>query len=133
MVDFGTAITADWVDRTGQHRGGVIAPGIHAMMKALLKDAHALDASLIDVPPPGSMGPLGCTTSEGVCLGVHLSAAGLVEKLVLRGERLLGESSTLILTGGDAQQISGYLDVPYERDESLVLRGLEALVLSRQS
>lgn len=133
VVDLGTAITADWVDDQGQHQGGIIAPGIHAMVKALLKDAHDIDARLIDTPASLSIGPLGSSTSEGVHLGVYLSAAGLIEKLVLSARRILGDSSVLILTGGDAQVVSDYLEVPYEQDELLVLRGLEALVLSRQS
>src|SRR5690606_16101045 len=42
VVDCGTTITVDFVDRTGRHRGGYIVPGLHLMRDALSMRSKAL-------------------------------------------------------------------------------------------
>lgn len=131
VVDLGTAITADWVDASGRHRGGVIAPGIQAMIRTLTTSTQGIETSNIKTVRPDLTLPFGCDTSDAILLGVHLSAAGLIEKAASRAQKGVGEGFILILTGGDAVRVSPYLELPHERDEWLVFRGLEALLLKR--
>ena len=132
VVDLGTAITADWVDAANRHRGGVIAPGIQAMIDTLNIRTQGIETPNIKALRPDLTHPFGCDTTEAILLGVHLSAAGLIEKAALRAQKAVGDGFILILTGGDAERISPYLELPHERDEWLVLRGLEALLLKRR-
>lgn len=121
LVDCGTAITLDLLDADGRHRGGVIAPGLTAMRRALSRDTHALGL-IQGRPVPGPC--LGRDTVSGIAAGCVLSGAGLVEKCLAELRRESGAAIQLVLTGGDAPAIGGHLSIPFQSDETIVLRGL---------
>ncbi len=99
VVDAGTAMTIDYVDRGGQHLGGYILPGLRLSEQALLRDTSRV---LFSEPVVPSTTP-GCSTGEAVRHGGYFAAIALLEKAVSQGRTLLGEDARALITGGDAE------------------------------
>ena len=122
VVDCGTAVTLDAVDGAGRHLGGVIAPGLGAMRRALTERIHRLPAV-----GEGDITVLATSTLDGIRSGTLLGLVAQIDGLVDR----LAESSGLILrpvlTGGDATQLLPWLARHYEYVPDLVLEGLAVL------
>jgi type III pantothenate kinase len=119
VADCGTAITVDVVDGEGRHQGGVIAPGLALMRRAL---AVATDGA---VAGGGSFrGVFARETEAAVQGGTVNAAAGLIEKLMAESGRVLDTQPFLILTGGDAAPVAECLRLPHEIAPLLVLQGL---------
>ena len=119
VVDVGTAITVDICDEYGRHQGGLIAPGPQALAKALKIDT-ALPHASSELPTD-----LGWAkdTEDALQYGALHSACGAVE----RAYRLATEGhgcETFLLTGGGANLLSQYLQIPHEVDHELVFKGL---------
>jgi len=115
IVDCGTAITLDVVSKTGQHLGGLIAPGLRMMSKALIADTALLN----EVQHPTPM-MLGKVTGQAIANGTLLSAVGLIEATVARW----APNARLILTGGDAEMVMEALSLDARLDRLLVFKGL---------
>lgn len=116
-VSAGTALTVDIVDDRGQHLGGFIAPGLHAMRTAVLDRTqfpHAFDAPAQDQP--------GTDTESCVAEAALAAALGLLERVQTR-HRLPG-----FVGGGDAATLQPFLaPSAWSLREHLVLEGLAAL------
>ncbi|HET8700294.1 MAG TPA: type III pantothenate kinase [Nitrococcus sp.] len=122
VVDCGTAVTLDAVDGAGRHLGGVIAPGLEAMRRALTERTHRLPAV-----GDGHLQILARDTLTGIRSGTMLGLATLIDGLVDR----LTESSGLplqpLLTGGDAPRLFPWFTRCYKQVPDLVLEGLAVL------
>lgn len=117
VADCGTAVTVDALDAAGNHLGGVIAPGLEAMRKALPL-AVPTEAETADAPP------LGRDTVAAVQSGILHAAAGLIGRVHAHCQTQCGQNPALILTGGDATRIAQVLDIPHRVEADLLLRGL---------
>ncbi|CAN5763527.1 hypothetical protein BH11PLA1_BH11PLA1_03770 [soil metagenome] len=100
VIDAGTAVTVDFVDAFGVFQGGVIAPGMGMMLKALAAGTDALP----EVEPTGALeeGVLGKTTRAAMRLGVLNAVRGLVHLQIDRCAEMNGAYPRVIATGGDA-------------------------------
>ena len=74
VVSMGTAITIDVVDRRGNFLGGLIAPGLRLMARAL----HEHTALLPEVEPRRMTSPLGRHTADAIRAGISFAAEGLI-------------------------------------------------------
>ncbi|ABC32879.1 putative transcriptional regulator [Hahella chejuensis KCTC 2396] len=114
VIDCGTAVTVDYVDKFGVHKGGYIAPGGALMLKSLnvntaaLKGTYGYDSELI----PGS------STRECIERGVYY----MQKAFVLSVARRCAESR-IVCTGGGVKALLGN-DEAYTYVEDLVLDGL---------
>lgn len=117
VADAGTALTLDFVDADGRHRGGLIAPGLSTMRAAL-----AEGTPLRVEPGDYQLSWLADDTDPAVALGTLQTALNLVEnaRRALAPERLL-------LTGGEADRLRPHLDAGWEHAPDLVLEGLARL------
>lgn len=125
LVDCGTALTFDLLDQNGQHRGGLIAPGLALMKQVLLKETHGVTEVEGQIPEA-----LGRDTAAGVASGVLRALAGLVEKAWREAYECVGVAPDLVLVGGDAARLGACLAMPYRLLPDLVLRGLLILAES---
>jgi type III pantothenate kinase len=118
VVDAGTALTIDVVDARGQHRGGLIAPGLDTQRQSLQRgtQVRAID--------PG-LGPewLASDTDTAVSWGTLHGVLGLIER-VYAAISLEHAAITMILTGGDAPVLQALLAAPSVLAPDLVLEGL---------
>lgn len=123
IADCGTAITLDYVGRDGRHAGGVIAPGL-ALMRRALAEGTRLELE----PEPAPAPPLfGAATEPAASGGVLAAATGLIGQMLARTERKYGRPAHLLVTGGDAANLVGALGAPWRHAPTLVLDGLELL------
>jgi type III pantothenate kinase len=101
VVAMGTAITVDVVNGRGEFVGGLIAPGLRMMARAL----HERTALLPEVEPVRKRTTLGRHTREAIECGISAAAEGLVRRALEehRG-RVFG-------TGGDAPLFRDLFDI----------------------
>ena len=125
VVSAGTALTFDAVDEEGQHRGGVIAPGLLTMQQAVL-GATRFDST---GPAADYTDGLGKNTEACVRQGALHAAAGLIERL---GSRYRG-GGRCFLTGGDADTLLPHLPVGWTLAPNLVQQGLLSMALEEDS
>ena len=123
VVDFGTATTFDAISRTGEYLGGAIAPGIGIAAEALFSRTAKLPR--IDfVRPPG---PIGRNTVHSMQSGLIFGYVGLVEGMVARFRKELGDDMRVVGTGGLVEIIARETDVIQTIDPWLTLHGLRIL------
>jgi type III pantothenate kinase len=121
VVDAGTAVTVDAVDRAGAFVGGAIFPGFRLMTQAL-HDYTAL-LPLIELPatsPPA----LGRNTEAAIAGGVFWSIAGGIEALIERQVASFDKPSQVFLTGGDVSLIASALSRPATLWPEMTLEGI---------
>ncbi|MFT0213639.1 type III pantothenate kinase [Pseudomonas sp. F1_0610] len=104
IFDFGTALTADYVDATGQHLGGFIVPGVELMRASLCSKTQRIRYSPDNMPALGAINPQ-LSTISGVEQGLYLMIRGFVEEQKHIAKRNLGERFHVFVAGGDGQMI----------------------------
>lgn len=116
---FGTATTIDVVNADNVYVGGIIAPGMATVAKALRLET----AKLPNVPIEKPDGVLGKTTVESIQSGIvngHIAMLeGLLAKIDNRGK--------VVATGGFARLLAPEIEAIDVVDENLTLDGLRLL------
>ena len=121
VVDFGTAVTFDVVDRAGNYVGGVIAPGLAAMTDYL----HEKTALLPRIRIREVRSPIGKSTEQGMLVGAVHGYRGLVRELIMELKRELKVHRLPVMaTGGYAHLIASKLPEITAVDPLLTLEGL---------
>ena len=123
VVDFGTATTFDAISRDGEYLGGAIAPGIGIAAEALF--ARASKLYRVEIAPPARA--IGTNTVAAMQAGIFFGYVGLVEGLVARFRRELGDDMKVIATGGLAEVVSLETPVIQYIDPWLTLDGLRII------
>jgi len=122
VVDLGTAITIDLVDRGGQHLGGSILPGVQTMRDALIQ------ATALQAPEPSENASLLCTnTADAVNSGGVQAAAALMERMLTAAAAKLGGAPLIVLSGQDSPRLAAVLERPCRIERDLVLHGLRLM------
>jgi len=137
IVDAGTTVTIDWLDANSVFQGGAIVPGATLMHDSLVDRTVGIQSVLVDAAPL-----VGRTTQDCVNSGVHFGLVGAVKNIIQEMQRKIhvshldqpslqyeAEDAAIVLTGGDANILSGSLGLKLGVDESLVLRGLGIMAL----
>jgi type III pantothenate kinase len=130
VVDAGTAVTIDAVNRDGVHLGGMIVPGLSMMANALHVNTSEIPlAKRNPAAMADSMNAFASTTDGAVQNGALTAISGAIERSV-RLMRGAGYRSKVVLTGGDASRILKLLDANVLHRPTLVLEGLAFMVQS---
>ncbi len=130
VVDAGTAMTIDVVDRRGQHLGGQIIPGIRLMAESLRSETSGISAERKKSRDPGDgLGIFGKSTDDAVAYGALTAACGVIERAAKR-VRGAGMRPKIVLTGGDASRILKQLNSNVIHRPNLVLQGLATMLQS---
>ena len=122
IVDCGTAITIDVLDREGRHLGGLISPGLNMMMASLSCDTAGLNR--FEFGPSDGIDVLAKGTQDCMQNGVLQSAVALIEQTHEHINTAYGLDAGLVLTGGDAMHILPRLHGTIRFEPDLVLKGL---------
>lgn len=124
VVDAGSAINIERVSADGHYLGGSILAGFQMQQRTLLGQTARVrfDLSAGD-PLEGGKDTAGCVAS-----GAELVLRGLAQQLpdILAELAQVSGQSKLVVTGGDAQQLVGYLpeSLEYQLVPELVMDGL---------
>lgn len=123
IVDFGTAVTLDFVSADGVFRGGCISPGMAMRFRAL----HEYTAALPLCDATDSAELLGRTTDEAVRLGVMNSLAFEIEGYIARMQGEI-EDLCVIFTGGDTNFFAKRIKNAIFANCNLVFWGLNRIL-----
>jgi type III pantothenate kinase len=130
VVDAGTAVTIDALDRDGQHLGGLIFPGLQLMRESLHANTSDLPESRRNTTGrKDGMALFARTTDGALQQGAMTAVCGAIERSVER-MRSSGYRPKVVLTGGDASRILRNLDRDVLHRPNLVLQGLAVMVQS---
>jgi type III pantothenate kinase len=121
VVDFGTAVTFDVVDRRGNYTGGIIAPGIAAMTDYL----HERTALLPRLRIREVKAVIGRNTEQAMLIGVVHGYRGLIRELLRELRRELKCARLpVVATGGYARLMAARLPEITAVEPLLTLEGL---------
>jgi type III pantothenate kinase len=121
VVDFGTATTFDVISKEGAYLGGAIAPGVLISCEALFQKASKLPRVEIFAKPKNVVAK---DTISSMNVGIVYGYAGLVDGIVKRIKREMGQEMKVIGTGGLAPLICKETETIDVVDELLTLEGL---------
>lgn len=119
VCSIGTATTIDMVNEYREHLGGVIAPGMKTMAKALRSNTAQLPE--IEIEKPDKI--LGNSTVASIRSGIFYGHIATVEGLIAKIKKEFGEAR-VIATGGFASLIAENTKSIEIFDEDLLLDGL---------
>lgn len=124
ILDFGTAITIDVIDREGAYLGGVIMPGLETSVESLHSTAALLPKVHLDWPDVA----IGVTTNESIRIGLMHGTVAAVRGLIadIRDE-LKAPEARVIATGGFAPAIVKYIPEVSAVEPDLVLEGIRLI------
>lgn len=123
VIDAGTCITYDFIDKKGNYHGGNISPGMRMRFKAL----NIFTDKLPKVSPKGDKPFYGQSTEtairSGVIHGIEFEMGGYIQQLQKNYPELL-----VFLTGGDDFSFDTKLKSVIFADRFLVLKGLNRIL-----
>jgi type III pantothenate kinase len=122
VLDFGTAVTFDVVDRAGAYTGGVIAPGLNVMTDYL----HERTALLPKVKLREPRRAVGKSTEEAILSGAMIGYRGLIRAVLgaIYAELKKPDSWKVIATGGQAELVTKKMPEIAAVHPHLTLEGL---------
>ena len=123
IVDFGTATTFDVISQRGEYLGGAIAPGIMISAEALFQRAARLPR--VEIRKPEVI--IGKTTVTSMQSGLYYGYVGLVEGILRRMKKEIGEKAGVIATGGLATVLAPETKMIDHVDPELTLEGLRLI------
>ncbi len=123
VVDFGTAVTFDYVTERGEYAGGLIAPGITISSEALFSRTARLP--MVEAGRPSVL--IGRNTVDSMRSGIFYGFLGLVDGIIERMMKETGESTVIVSTGGLAPLVVGESKYITGTDEFLTLKGLKII------
>ena len=123
IFDMGTANTVCVIDREKRYLGGMIYPGLGVSLDSLT--AHASQLGGISLEAPERV--IGRNTLDCMKSGVIYSAAAAMDGIIDRIQEEMGETLTVIATGGLAKCIVPHCRREVILDDDLLLKGLLVL------
>jgi type III pantothenate kinase len=120
VIDFGTAVTVDYVDDAGVFQGGAILPGPGLQAKVLGEATSALPMVSVAFPEQA----IGRDTTEAIQSGICHGVIGAVRQLVEEYARRLNRWPHVFASGGDAALLVPHCDFVDTVVPDLCLHGI---------
>ncbi len=127
IVDMGTATTLSVVDKSGNYCGGVILPGMKVSLDSL--SGKTAQLPYISLESPGNV--IGKNTIDCMRSGIIYGNVDQIDGIIDRMEKELGETASVVATGGQARLIVPLCRHKIVYDDALLLKGL--LILYRKN
>jgi type III pantothenate kinase len=123
VVAMGTATAFDTISKEGDYLGGAVAPGIAIAAEALFTRTAALPR--VEMVRPRRA--IGSNTPAAMQSGIIFGYAGLIDGVVTRIQKELGEKATVVATGGYAGIIAKETKVIEKVNPNLTLIGIKVI------
>ncbi len=123
VIDMGTATTVCALDKQGCFLGGAIAAGVRLTLQSLASGTAALPA----LHPTAPKHVIGKNTVDCMQSGIMFGTAAMLDGLIERMEDELGETATVVATGGLAKDIIPHCKRSIIYDDHLLLDGLRVI------
>ncbi len=119
IIDAGTAITVDVVEKSGFYPGGLIIPGIGTSLKVLCIDANLpTDIELTEV-----VDLIGKNTYSGIRAGIFYGWGAMMEGVCSKIRLLYGSEMKIVVTGGYGLFLAASMSFKVINEPDLVLKG----------
>ena len=129
IIDMGTATTVSVINRDKAYIGKMILPGVAVSLNAL--SGKAAQLPYISLEKPKKL--IGSNTVDSMKSGILYGNAGALDGLIDRINEELGETCTVVATGGLARFIAGHTPLIDVVDGELILDGLRMIYERRQT
>lgn len=123
IIDIGTATKMIVTNKSGAFIGVSIIPGVMMGLKALSNGTAQLPQVSLEAPAT----VIGKNTSDCMKSGVIFGHASMIDGMIDRINKEVGESLPVIVTGGYANVIASHCEHEMIFDEHLVLEGLNII------
>ncbi len=120
IFDLGTATTISVIDRNGHYVGGSITTGLRLSQQALSANAAQLPGISLSAPDT----VIGKNTEHAMRSGLIIGCAAMMDGMIDRIEKELGDKATVITTGGFGSVVSDLCTHDTVYDKDLILNGL---------
>ena len=120
LVDLGTGLVFDAINKEGEYLGGAIAAGVSISANALFLKGAMLNA--ITIEKPKSI--IGQNTKAALEAGLYFGNLEMIKGIVGKMKEELGKESKVIGTGGDISLFEDDLDIFDYVEPDLNLHGL---------
>tara|TARA_Y100000590_G_scaffold445389_1_gene577457 strand:- start:279 stop:1040 length:762 start_codon:yes stop_codon:yes gene_type:complete len=131
VVDMGTAITIDYINAEGVHKGGQILPGLKSFFNILDQSTGSIDTKInISDTAAQDIKKWGKNTDDAVISGAMSAISGAINAAVF-SFKIEDSMPSVILTGGDAIYFKDVFDYSLSYRPNLVLEGL-AIILGEE-
>jgi len=125
IIDFGTAITFDYVSINGDYEGGIILPGIRLSAETLFKKT-ALLPKVQNIRGPRSL--IGKDTRESILSGLFYGYGAMSQGLIELITKKVKGSPKVVITGGYTQVMKRFIAKKIHKiDKDLVFKGMALL------
>ena len=128
IIDFGTAVTFDIVNKNGSYLGGLISPGIDLSLNALSEKTALLPKVRLKKITP----LVGKTTSASIASGMIYGYASMCDGILSKLKNKLKLNFKSIATGGNAGLISRASEAVKNIDGDLTLKGIVLAYLASE-
>ncbi|WP_299046741.1 type III pantothenate kinase [uncultured Polaribacter sp.] len=124
IIDAGTCITYDFVNRNKEYLGGAISPGVEMRFKSL----HAFTSKLPKLNAEVLHNITGASTQESINSGV---VNGIIQEIegVINQYQNKYLDLTVVLTGGDTNFLSKQLKSSIFANQNFLLEGLNEILI----
>lgn len=122
-IDLGTALTLDVVSKDGAYMGGIILPGLRLSLRALAQHT----ALLPQVALSRTKSLIGKDTRQSMLSGVAFGFGSMIDGLIERLKKEMGNSPKVVMTGGDSLLLKPYCGKVDYFQPDLILKGMAEL------
>jgi len=122
IIDMGTAIKYDFINKSAEFLGGIISPGKEMRFKALHTFTKNLPLLSSETIPDLIGNSTESCIQSGVMNGIVAEINGIIEKYVKK------QSVKVIICGGDASNFESQINYPTFAAPNLVLEGLNRIL-----
>lgn len=123
IIDMGTATTMVVADKDGAYIGGAIIPGVNLSYDALSQGTSLLPSISIEAPKKC----IATNTVDSMKSGAVFGTAAMLDGMIDRMEEELGQSATIVATGGLSGSVIKYCRHEIMHEPDLLLKGLAIL------
>ena len=123
VIDMGTATTISVINSQGQFLGGAIAAGVRLTLKALSENTSQLPS--INISAPDAV--IGSNTVDCMRSGLVFGTAAMIDGMIEKITEQLGETPTIVATGGLSKEIIAHCKSDIIYNENLLIDGLREI------
>lgn len=128
ICDLGTATKMFAINKNGEFLGGMIASGVGISLNALSNQAAQLPQVCLDAPKNA----ISKNTIECMQSGTVLGTASMIDGMIDRFEKELGDTPTVVATGGFSATIIPHCTHKIDIDGALLFKGLKFIYEKNQ-
>ena len=129
IIDMGTATTFSVINDKRQYIGGAIAPGAAVALNSLSSQTSQLPFISLEAPKH----VIGSNTIDCMKSGSLFGNAAMIDGMIRRIRKELGENAIVVATGGIASAILPYCEENISYDPDLMLKGLALIYKKNQT